>query len=72
METLRAVLALFLEGLGKALQSKVVIPQLGEALLLLVKRDKMHIVRADNVATPLLNSGVVVPVILCEVPDYVK
>ena len=63
METLGAGLALSLESVGEALRTQVVVPQLGEALMLLVKRHKMHIARADDVAAPLLNSGVVVPVI---------
>jgi hypothetical protein len=32
----------------------------------------MHIVVADDIAAPLLYAEIVVPVILCEEPDYVK
>jgi hypothetical protein len=61
-----------LEGFGEALRAQVVVPLLGESLVLFVQLDKLHIVVADDIAAPLLGAGVIVPPILCEAPDYVK
>jgi hypothetical protein len=60
------------EGFYKALQSQVVVPYLGETLVLLVKRNQMHVVVADDIAAPLLDAHVVIAPVLCEAPDYVK
>jgi len=69
---LRAWVLLPFEDFGEALQAKVLIPQLGESLVLLVQLEQMHVMVADDGAAPLLGAGVVVPPILCEAPDYVK
>ena len=66
------LLLLLLQGFGEALQSQVVVPHLGESLILLVQADKVNVVVADDIAAPLLHAYIVVPVILCEAPDYVK
>ena len=66
------MLALGLEGLGEALQTQVVVPYFGKALVLLVKLGKLHVVAANHVAAPLFHAYVVVAVVLCEAPDYVK
>jgi hypothetical protein len=63
---------LLLEGFGEALQTQVVVPHLGESLMLLVQADEMNVVVAHNGAAPLLHAYIVVSVILCEAPDYVK
>ena len=63
---------LLLEGFGEALQSQVVVPHLGESLMLLVQADEVNVVVADDIAAPLLHAYIVVPVILCEAPDYVE
>jgi len=61
-----------LEGFGEALQTQVLVPQLGESLMLLVQLEKVHIVVADDGAAALLSAGVIVAPVLCEAPDYVK
>ncbi len=63
---------LSLEGFKKALRSKVLVPQLGELFVLLVKLDVVCVIGADDVAAPLLHAGVIVAVVLCEAPDYVE
>jgi len=63
---------LLLKGFGEALQSQVVVPHFGESLVLLVQADEVNVVVADDIAAPLLHAYIVVPVILCEAPDYVK
>src|ERR1700679_1967115 len=54
---------LLLEGFGEALQSQVVVPPLGESLVLLVKADEVNVVIANDGAAPLLHANVVVAVI---------
>jgi hypothetical protein len=61
-----------LEGFGEALQSQVVVPHLGEPLMLLVQADEINVVLVHDGAAPLLHTDIVVSVILCEAPDYVK
>jgi hypothetical protein len=69
---LGAGLLLPLEGFGQTLQTQVVVPHFGESLVLLVQADEVNVVVADDIAAPLLHAYIVVPVILCEEPDYVK
>ena len=54
---------LLLEGFGEALQSQVVVPHLGESLVLLVQAGEVNVVVADNGAAPLLYTHIVVSVI---------
>jgi hypothetical protein len=61
-----------LEGFKKALQTQVVVPRLGKAFVLLVKLNKVHVVAAYDVATPLFDGNVIVAPVLCEAPDYVE
>jgi hypothetical protein len=63
---------LSLEGFGEALLSQVLVPQLGEAFVFRVKLQVIAVVRIADESAPLLNPCVVVAVILCEAPDYVK
>jgi len=60
---LRAWGLLLLKGFGKALQSQVVVPHLGESLMLLVQADEVNVVATVNGAAPLLHAYIVVPVI---------
>ena len=55
--------AVLLKGFGEALQSQVVVPHLGESLMLLVQADEVNVVVADDGAAPLLHAYIVVPVI---------
>jgi len=64
--------ALVRKGVGKALQTQVVVPLLSESLMLFVQLNQVHIVIAHDGAAPLLGAGVIVAPILCEAPDYVK
>jgi hypothetical protein len=66
------MLALLVEGFNKALLLQVPVPQLGKLFVLLVKLDVVGVVRALDKAAPLLHGDVVVAVVLCEAPDYVK
>jgi hypothetical protein len=61
-----------IEDFGKSLQAQVVVPCLRKADMLLVQLNEIHVVVADDVATPLLNGDVIVAPILCEAPGYVK
>ena len=61
-----------LEGFGEALQTQVVVPLLGELLVLLVQAGKVNVVAALDGAAPLLDSEIVITKILCEAPDYVE
>jgi hypothetical protein len=65
-------LLVLLEGFGEALQSQIVVPHLGESLVLLVQADEVNVVAVVNRAAPLLHAYIVVAVILCEAPDYVE
>ena len=56
-------LLLLLEDFGEALQSQVVVPHLGESLVLLVQADEINVVVADDGAAPLLDADIVVSVI---------
>ncbi len=60
------------ESLGEALQTQVVVPRSGKALVLPVQLLKAHVLIADDVAAPLLDANVIVAVVLCEAPDCVK
>jgi hypothetical protein len=40
--------------------------------VLLVQADEVNVLVADNGAAPLLHANVIVAVVLCEAPDYVK
>lgn|GEM_PF-4133610 len=55
--------ALVRKSLCESLQTQVVIPRLGEAFVLLVKLDEMHVVVAHDVAAPLLDGNVIVMLI---------
>jgi hypothetical protein len=63
---------LSLEGFGEALLSQIFVPQLSEAFVFGVKLRVIAVVGFPDEAAPLLNPCVVVAVILCEAPDYVK
>ena len=52
-----------LEGFGKTLQTQVVVPLLGESLVLLVQLNQMHVVVTDDVPAPLLGAHIVVAVV---------
>jgi len=52
--------ALVRKSLDKALQAQVVVPCLGESLVLLVKLHKMHVVAAHDVTAPLLDAQIIV------------
>ena len=56
-------LLLLLEGFCEALQAQVVVPHLGETLVLLMEADEVDIVAALDCAAPLLYADVVVPVV---------
>ena len=60
------------EGLGEALTTQVVVPHFGESLVLRMEVGKLHVLAAHDVPAPLLHAYVVVAVVLCEAPDYVK
>jgi hypothetical protein len=63
---------LLLVGFGEALTAKVVIPLLGESLMLSVEVGKLNILAAYDIPAPLLHAYVVVSVVLCEALDYVE
>src|SRR5665213_3147335 len=62
-KALGAWVPLLLKGFGEALQSQVVVPHLGESLMLLVQADEVNVVVEDDIAAPLLHAYIVVPVI---------
>lgn len=61
-----------LEGFDKALFAEVLVPLLGELLVLLVKLGVEGVMAVSNEARPLLDTGVIVAPVLCEALDYVK
>jgi len=63
---------LLCKGFGEVLQAQVVVPLLGELLVLVVQAGEVHIVVAHDGAAPLLHAEIVIAVILCEAPGYVK
>src|ERR1700679_333569 len=54
---------LLLKGFGEALQSQVVVPHLGESLVLLAQADEVNEVVADDCVAPLLHAHIAVSVI---------
>jgi hypothetical protein len=56
-------LLLLLEAFGEALQSQIVVPHLGESLVLLVQADEINVVVAYDRAAPLLYAYIIVSVI---------
>jgi|GEM_PF-6650963 len=69
---LSAFVPVGVEDFREPLQAQVVVPRPGEADVLLVQLNQMHIVVAYDVAAPLLDAEIIVAVVLCEAPDYVK
>ncbi len=66
------LVSLPLEGLGKALLSQVLVPQLGEAFVFRVELRVVAVVAFADEAAPLLDAYIVIAPILCEAPGYVK
>ena len=64
--------ALVRESLHESLRVQVLVPQGGEAFVFAVKLGVKGVHALTNEAAPLLDSGVIVAVVLCEAPDYVK
>jgi hypothetical protein len=52
------------EDFGEALQTQVVIPRPGKALVLPVQHLQAHVMSADEVAAPLLNAYEIVAVVV--------
>src|ERR1700733_4958624 len=64
IRVLGALGQLLLVGFGEALTAKVVIPLLGESLMLRVQVGKLNILAAYDVPAPLLHAYVVVSVVV--------
>jgi len=64
--------ALVREGFREALQTQVAIPLRCKRLVLFMQFGQKHVVIANDIAAPLLNSDIVIAPILCEAPDYVE
>ena len=64
--------ALVREGFHESLRVQVPVPKDCETFVFAVKLGVKGIHAVTNEAAPLLDSGVVVAVVLCEAPDYVK
>ena len=54
------------------MQPQVVVPCLCETLVLFMQSNQVNIVATHDIPAPLLHAEIIVAVILCEAPDYVK
>ena len=64
--------ALVRESLHESLRVEVLVPQGSETFVFVVKLRVKTVVAVTNETAQLLDSGVIVAIVLCEAPNYVK